>query len=180
MEGLNRPTGVACAEGRIFVVETGAHRVLVREADGSRWSIGGRGDAAGELNFPTAVAVAAGSLWVGDTLNFRVQRFDAVSGEALGSFGQLGDAPGQTPRLKGLAVDAAGHLWVSDALLDRLSIYSPQGRLLISLGRPGAAPGELAFPAGVAAHPDGRVVVVDSFNRRLQIFKLIQGAVKRP
>jgi hypothetical protein len=33
-QNLARPTGVSCADGRIFVTETGAHRVTVIEADG--------------------------------------------------------------------------------------------------------------------------------------------------
>lgn len=173
-EDLDRPTGVACRDERIFVVETGRHRLVILEADGARSYLGRRGAAPGELNFPTAVAVEGGSLWVGDTLNFRLQRLDASSGRPLATFGRLGDAPGEMPRLKGMAVDGAGHLWVSDAHLDRVSLYRSDGVLLLSLGGTGGEPGELSFPAGLAAHPDGRVAVVDSLNRRIQVFRLLE------
>jgi len=170
---LSRPTGVACSDDRIFVAETAAHRIVILEADGSRRLLGGRGTAPGEFNFPTAVSVAGDSLWVGDVLNFRIQRLDLASGEFLASFGQLGDAAGEMPRIKGIAVDRAGHLWVSDAHLDQVSLYTPDGTFLMAFGRRGADAGEFSFPAGIAAHADGRVAVVDSLNRRVQVFRSI-------
>ncbi len=170
---LARPTGVACDATRIFVVETAGHRIVVLEAGGGRRTLGRRGSGPGELNFPTAVCVDAASLWVGDTLNFRLQRFDPTSGEVLEVFGRIGDAAGEMPRVKGLAVDHAGHLWLSDGYLDQVSLYQPDGIFLMALGGRGAAAGEFSFPAGIAAHPDGRVAVVDSLNRRVQVFRTV-------
>ena len=179
-QGLDRPTGVACDAGAVWVVETGAHRIVVLRRDGSRQVIGGRGTGDGQFNFPVALVRLGGTVLVGDTLNFRIQRLDAATGRSLGSFGRLGDAAGDTPRLKGIAVDAAGHVWASDAHLDQVSIYTGQGQLLLSLGRSGTAPGEFAFPAGVAAHPDGRVAVADALNRRVQVFRLLPTVSGKP
>lgn len=170
-EDLLRPTGIVCDEQRIFLVETAAHRIRVLGADQEERSLGRRGAMPGEFNFPTTIAIDDGTLLVGDTLNFRVQRLDMATGGSLQVIGQLGDAPGETPRIKGVAVDAIGRLWVSDAILDRVSLYGKDGTLLVSLGGTGTAPGRFSFPAGIAAHPDGRVVVADSLNRRLQIFQ---------
>lgn len=183
-EGLERPTGIACRGERIFVVETRRHRLLVLDAattvagseapgrGGPTRSFGERGDAAGEFNFPTTVALDGGSLWVGDTLNFRLQRFDPRSGEFTAAFGQLGDAAGEMPRVKGVAVDGGGRLWLTDAYLDQIALYSSEGAFLTSLGRRGSGPGELSFPAGISIHADGRVAVADSLNRRLQILRI--------
>ena len=168
---LVRPTGIVCDDERIVVAETGKHRLLVLEPDGSRRQIGRRGNGPVEFNFPTSLALAEGLLWVGDALNFRVQAIDLATGTLRASFGRLGDAPGEMPRIKGIAVDREGHLWIADAHLDRVSLYSAEGNLLTSIGGPGSAPGSFSFPAGIAAHPDGRVAVIDSFNRRLQIFQ---------
>ena len=179
-QGLDRPTGVACDARAVWVVETGAHRLVILGRDGSRRIVGGRGTGDGQFNFPVALVRLGGAVLVGDTLNFRIQQLDAATGRFLGAFGRLGDAAGDTPRLKGIAADAAGHVWASDAHLDQVSIYTAQGQLLMSLGRSGSAPGEFAFPAGVAAHPDGRVAVADALNRRVQVFRLLPAApVKR-
>jgi len=177
-EGLRRPTGVACLGDRVYVVETAAHR-LVRLVDGKAVPVlGGRGGASGQLNFPTALAADGSTLWIGDTLNFRLQHVDPASGRVLGGFGTLGDASGRMPRLKGVTVDLMGRVWVTDALLDQVALYTREGEYLMSIGRSGSAPGELAFPAGVAAAADGRVAVADAFNRRLQIFASIPAGVK--
>lgn len=176
-DGLARPTGVACDQENTYVVETGAHRILVLGPGGTRRTLGGRGANAGQFNFPTSVVVDGDALLIGDTLNFRVQRIDATSGEPIAVFGRLGDAPGETPRIKGVAVDGYGQIWVADGYLDRVSLYSREGTLLMSLGERGAAPGEFSFPAGIAVHADGkRVAVVDSLNRRIQVFTLLERA----
>lgn len=172
-EGLSRPTGVACAGDTVFVAETGAHRVLVVGADGDRRVIGERGEGPGRFNFPTVLALTPGSLLVGDTLNFRVQRLDPASGSFIESFGQLGDAAGEMPRLKGVASDSAGNVWVSDAYLDQVSLYDRKGSLLLTLGGPGSELGRFSFPAGLAADLDGRMAVVDVLNRRVQVFRLV-------
>ena len=112
-------------------------------------------------------------------MNFRIQRLDATTGRYIDDFGILGDAAGEMPRIKGVAVDAAGHVWVSDAHLDQISLYDNEGALLLSIGNQGTQHGQFAFPAGVAAHPDGRVAIVDSLNRRLQIMRGVERRVQR-
>lgn len=179
-DGLQRPTGLACRDGRVYVAETGAHRITLLEPDGTHRSFGGRGAEPGRFNFPTALALAGDELLVGDTLNFRVQRLDGETGAARGIFGRLGDAAGEMPRIKGVAVDARGQVWVTDALTSRVSLYNADGDLLLALGGEGMVPGRFSFPAGVAAHPDGRVAVADSFNRRIQVFRVLQREGKAP
>ena len=174
-EDLQRPTGIACDGDELWVVETGAHRLTVLKPSGIRRHIGQRGGGEGEFNFPTAIRLDGDDVLVGDTLNFRVVRLQRSTGRFISSFGELGDNPGQTPRIKDLAVDVAGQVWVTDAHLDRVSLYTAQGRLLLSLGSRGRGPAEFSFPAGLAAHGDGRVAVVDSFNRRIQIFRVLVG-----
>ena len=172
-EDLERPTGVACVAGEAAVVETAAHRIVMLSPDGSRRVLGRRGTAEGEFNFPAAITSTGDTLWVGDTLNFRIQEIDAATGQVSASFGALGDAAGETPRIKGLAFDAQGRLWVSDAHLDLIALFDASGVFLMDLGGPGQADGELSFPAGIAVHPDGRVAVADSLNRRIQFFRVI-------
>lgn len=173
---LARPTGVACEGDEIYVVETGKHRVLIYGSGGAPRTFGSRGQEPGRFNYPTSVAIQrrhpSRHLIVGDSMNFRVQVVDPSDGSYRRKFGRLGDAPGEMPRIKGVAVDPGNRVWVSDAHLDRISLYDPDGALLISVGRSGSAPGEFSFPAGLAAHPDGRVAVIDSYNRRIQILRV--------
>ncbi len=171
-EDLQRPTGVACVPGGVAVVETGAHRLVILMEDGSVRLIGQRGNASGEFNFPTAITFDGDSLWVGDTLNFRIQMIDIQTGKGEERFGRIGDAPGETPRIKGLAVDAFGRVWVSDAYLDVVSLFDTSGNYLMGVGQKGSQDGQFSFPTGIAIHSDGRVAVVDSLNRRVQILRI--------
>ncbi len=174
---LARPTGVACSAGEFFVVETAAHRVVVLDAAGIvQRTIGARGDGTGQFNFPTSIALAGQKLFVGDTLNFRIQQFDRATGVYLASFGSIGDSAGEMPRIKGIAVDAEQRIWVTDAHLDQITLYSIDGQFLSALGRTGQQPGELAFPAGIAISAEGLVAVADSLNRRLQVFRVAGGS----
>jgi sugar lactone lactonase YvrE len=170
---LERPTGVAVYRDEIYVMETAKHRLLRLDGDVPEVVTGGRGDASGQLNFPVALAADAGGLWLGDTLNFRVQHLVPGAGAEVRVFGELGDASGEMPRIKDVAVDPLGRLWISDAYLNQVALFTAEGAYLMSLGRVGNAPGEFSFPTGIAAHPDGRVAVVDSMNRRLQVFSLV-------
>lgn len=169
--GLARPTGLACADGRLFVLETGAHQIVEIAGGVVVSRIGARGSGDGEFNFPTLLAIRNGELFVGDAMNFRIQRLD-TAGKHLGTFGELGDAPGSMPRMKGLAVDAAGNVWMTDAYLDRVAVFDRAGRFLLDAGRSGRGEGEFSFPAGIAIGDAGRIAVVDSYNARIQILRV--------
>jgi DNA-binding beta-propeller fold protein YncE len=170
---LERPTGVALSASHLFVTDPPRHQVVVLAADGSEAArLGGRGDEAGQLNFPSAIAAAPdGSLLVVDALNFRVARF-APTGAWLGSFGGPGDRLGGFIRPKGIAAGDDGRVYVSDAETDLVTVFTAEGTPLYALGRPGAGPGELQMPAGLAVQRD-RLFVADALNGRVQIYELL-------
>jgi DNA-binding beta-propeller fold protein YncE len=53
---------------------------------------------------------------------------------------------------------------------DRISVYSPAGKLLRKWGRSGKGDGELNWPGGIAVSATGRVYVADQTNHRVQVF----------
>ena len=75
---LERPTGMVLdrVARRIYVTDTLRHQLLVFGTNGSLIrAIGKRGPGPGEFNFPTAVTLSAGKVYVVDAMNFRVQEF---------------------------------------------------------------------------------------------------------
>ncbi|MFN3413867.1 MAG: hypothetical protein ACK42L_07380 [Thermoanaerobaculum sp.] len=170
-EDLQHPTGLAWVAGGLWVAETAAHQLRCLGPVCPRPILGQRGIGKGELNFPTALAASGTTLWVADTLNFRIQGFDINSGEVKAVLGGLGDGPGSTPRTKGLAVDGEGQLWVSDGVLNQVSVFSPAGQLLTCLGGDALSAPLFSMPAGMAAR--GReIAVADALARRIVVFRV--------
>lgn len=70
----------------------------------------------------------------------------------------------------GLAVDAQGNVYVTDAGDNTIKKLSPTGEVLAVWGKTGTAPGELNWPEGVAVDTQGNVYVADFGNGRIQKF----------
>lgn len=173
---LARPVALAVDEqrGRLFVTDTARHvvHVLPLRPGGAARVLGGRGRELGSFNFPTHLAVAAdGRLAVCDTLNFRVQLFDADL-RPVSAFGQAGDGLGDLARPKGVAVDREGVVFVLEGYFDVIQAFLPEGRLLGIFGGSGVQPGRFWLAGGMALDARGRLYVADSYNARVQVFDL--------
>ncbi len=172
---LDQPTGIACnrVNGDIWVVETGAHRILHLNSQGQEIArIGERGTAPGQFNFPTFIWIdREGRLYIVDSMNYRIQMLDQ-EGACLGSFGESGDATGYMARPKGIATDSKGHIYVADALFHAVQIFDRQGNFLYSFGSQGQGRGEFWMPAGLYIDEQDHIYVADSYNGRVQIFQL--------
>ena len=174
--GLERPTGVAWHEdaGVLLVSDTGSQSVKAYRPDGSfAFQFASRGVGPGEVNFPTYLWADDSELLVTDSLNFRVQRFDA-GGAFRASFGKNGDRAGDFARPKGVAVDSEGHVYVVDALFNGIQVFDRDGRLLLAFGEQGQQPGQFWLPNGLFITADDLIFVADSYNRRVQVFRYLR------
>jgi sugar lactone lactonase YvrE len=113
----------------------------------------------------------SGEVLISDFYNARVQRF-TPDGEHEATFPVL-------PNPGGMALDGEGNIYLShfsamradeEKKPDRVSIYSPQGKLLRHWGQTGTGDGEFDYPGGIAVSRDGHVYVADQTNRRVQVF----------
>lgn len=177
---LRQPTGIAFdpKSGRLFVADTGAHVVRVFGRDGRLLqTIGARGEADGQFNYPTLLwrDAASGRLYVTDSLNFRVQVFDDA-GRFVSKFGRHGDGSGDMARHKGVATDRHGHVYVVDSLFHAVQVFDDAGQLLLGIGGQGNDRGEFWLPTGIFIGDDQRIYVADSYNQRVQVFRYIGGA----
>jgi DNA-binding beta-propeller fold protein YncE len=119
---------------------------------------------------------ADGNVYVTDTLNDRVEIFDA-DGNFISTFGKNGDGPGFFERPKGIAVDGDGHIWVADEVQDRLQVFDKDGHLLTYVGyKHGELPGQFQALVGVAVDKQNRVFTTEQFPGRLQEFQYISDA----
>ncbi len=131
----------------------------------------------GDFGAPQCVAVNKdGDVYVTDTLNDRVEIFDA-DGKFITQFGKAGDGPGYFARPKGIAVDNDGHIWVADAMQDRLQVFNREGRLLTYIGQGHSElPGQFKALVGVAVDKNNHVFTTEEEPGRLQVFRYVTDA----
>jgi len=145
--------------------------------------VGSPGNLPGQFNAPHGLAVAPdGSLYVADSNNHRIQRFDP-SGNLMLAFGSYSGAnntspaPGTFNEPWGLAVGPDGNVYVADTWNHRVQKFDPSGKFLIQWGNAGQTDANAGGqsnvfwgPRDVAVGKDGRVYVTDTGNKRIQVF----------
>jgi sugar lactone lactonase YvrE len=119
---------------------------------------GTAGGLGGELDFPRGAATdGAGNVYVADTTNNRIQKFDS-SGNFLLAWGKdvlasggtgfeicttrtsckagtAGGLGGELDFPEGVATDAVGNVYVADAFNNRLQKFDPSGNFLLTWGK---------------------------------------------
>ncbi len=176
---LNQPTGIAYSKenNQLWVVETGAHRISVLNADNGQLikKIGGRGTVNGTFNFPTFIWIDdQGYVYIVDSMNFRIQIFSS-QGEFISTFGQIGDASGYMARPKGIATDTFGNIYITDALFHVVQVFDQDGNFLYRFGEQGKGKAQFWMPTGIYIDEQNYIYVADSYNTRVQIFQLVNG-----
>ncbi|HUP27667.1 MAG TPA: flippase activity-associated protein Agl23 [Chloroflexia bacterium] len=201
---FNLPRGISTGpDGSFYVVDTANMRLQKFDKDGKWIALIGNGKGEGDGQFkgfsddavgtgPGGVAVdKAGNVYVADTWNHRIQKFDkdgkflAKWGEfiSLGDPASTGDAAKDSKFFgpRGVAVGPDGNVYVTDTGNKRVQIFDPNGKYLrqissgmsptkLSPGYPFTQPGELNEPIGIAVDGSGMVYVADTNNKRIQKF----------
>ncbi len=176
---MNAPRDIAIApDGTLYVADSRNNRILHLDANGSLINQWGsyanilEGEApAGTFNEPWGIAVAAdGSVYVSDTWNHRIQKFNA-DGKFITMWGTFGsDTPLMFYGPRGIDVDDAGRVYLADTGNKRILIFSENGDFITLFGGYGFLPGQLDEPCGVAVDHNGAVYVSDTWNQRMQVF----------
>ncbi len=169
--------------GGVLVVDSAGDRLVRMDRRLQVTAVfGGRGTEPGRFRRPTAVARSAdGSrLFVVDADNHRVQVLDAATGAPLAAWGtRIGPAEADAGAGAagsgfvdpfGIAVDAAGGVFVSDRGAHRVLKFSYAGERIGGFGGRGPADRDLWKPGDLAVATDGRIIVVDYGNHRPKLF----------
>jgi len=199
---LGGPYGVAVdAEGNIYASDEGNNRVVKVSPAGILTVVAGNGvegfsgdggpATSASLYRPTGVAVdAAGNLYVADQYNYRVRMVSpsgiistvAGSGPADPYSGGFSGDGGPATRAwlyvpTGVAVDAAGSLYIADFARDRVRKVSRSGTISTVAGNGSrgfsgdggpATSASLNGPSGVAVDPVGNLYIADEANQRVR------------
>lgn len=162
--------------GNVYVTDVGKHRVIKLSPRGRYLNkLGGKGAGEGQIRAPMDVATdSGGNVYVVDSASQRVLKFGSSGsfvlkwggeGSAQGKFGanpKGSQAPGGP---FGIAVDAAGYVYVNDAVNFRIQKFTSDGAFVEEWG--GETLGERRYPGNpldVAAGPAGDIYVTDYGN----------------
>jgi tripartite motif-containing protein 71 len=135
------------------------------------WTIAG---VPNPFNAPVGIALdIEGNLYVMDTKNSRVQKFDS-DGNFLLMWGSPGNENGQflitIPDEGRLAVDTQGYVYVLDDSNFRIQKFDSNGNFLTKWGTRGNAEGQFEEPSDIAIDKQNNVYVVDYITRVVQKF----------
>jgi sugar lactone lactonase YvrE len=180
---VNQPQAITYDQTNniLYVADTGNNRILKAinaNATPSFSIMATAGTALGQFNQPRGIAVdSAGSVYVADTANNRIQMF-TTSWTTIATLGKaLGSVIGPT----GVYVDAMNRIYIADTVNNRIQVASPQNNSLTSLTfslfmSPGTTAGTVNSPQGVVYASSGNVFVGDTGNNRIQKKSINGGA----
>jgi sugar lactone lactonase YvrE len=194
---LNRPTALAINGDKLYIADSGNHRVrVINLSSGIITTIAGNGGAGyggdgvpagtASLNSPAGIAVdAAGNLYIADRNNHRIRRVDAATGFITtiagdGTAGFAGDngkaAAAHLNNPSDVAVDAAGNVYIVDQYNHRIRRIT--GGVISTIAGNGdagyagdggpALQSQLSFPLSIEVDADGSVYIGDNGNLRVR------------
>ncbi len=192
---FSSPQGVAVdTAGNVYVADTGNHRIRKITPGGLVTTLAGDGHpyltngpaAASEFYSPQGVAVdGSGNVFVADTGDHVIRKIDA-SGQVT-TYAGAGAAPGFADGAAasasfdspgGLAIDAAGNVYVADSGNNRIRKIDTGGNVTTVAGNgvagdtdgTGGPSGsaQFAWPTGIAADGAGNLFVADTGNNRIR------------
>ena len=188
---FNHPHGVAVDQQQnVYVADSHNNRIRMVTADGAVSTIAGNGNDGfvdgtcmnAEFFVPIGIAMdPAGNLFVGDEGNSSIRKIipggEVVTLAGSGKF-SFSDGVGRLAEFNapgGIALDAAGNLFVADYFNNCIRKVAPSGAVQKIAGtlRKGFADGPSAeaqfyYPFGIAVDPAGTVYVGDQFNHRIR------------
>jgi DNA-binding beta-propeller fold protein YncE len=194
---FNFPRAVTVgADGKVYVADSGNHRIQVFNADGTfvrQWGTlcklienrqgcqpapagSAAGDGQGQFNEPWGIAVDRnGNVYVSDTWNHRIQKFgpDGKFITAWGVFESTGGELGKPAAFYGpraLAIGQDNNLYAMDTGNKRVQVFRFDGSFVAQYGGGGLIEGRFDEPAGLDQDAAGNWYVADTWNRRIQKF----------
>ena len=170
-------TDVACdSQGCRYIGEYNASdRIQKFSPDGDflcQW--GGNGHQPGKFVRPQSLLIRNDVLWIVDSCNHRIQRFDVreETPRYIDTWGGPGSGRGQFFYPYDLAIASDDSVVVIEYKNNRLQRFTSEGNWIATWGGPGFEPGRLNQPWGVVVDSNDQVHILDSNNHRVQRISL--------
>ncbi len=176
---FSEPWGIAVGPGDIvYVADTWNHRIQAFNSEGeliTYWGV--FQDAGGELLEPQGMFYGPrditidqdGDLYVTDTGNKRIQKFDA-DGNPIGQWGGAGASAGQFLEPVGIAADQEGNIYVADTWNQRIQVFDEDFQFLRQWTVQAWLSESIVNKPYLAVDAEGRVYATDPEGSRVLVF----------
>jgi sugar lactone lactonase YvrE len=197
---FSMPWGITAAGGNLYVADYDNHRIRKIDTSGFVTTIAGDGIPAHRdapsgpgtyawFNFPRAITVYGGNLYVADRNNHRIRKIDTngyvttIAGDGTAAHLDAPSGPGTAAQFNyptGITMDTGGNLYVADSYNHRIRKIDTSGYVttIAGNGPTGSGNGDYLDGAGTAARFDtptgitvdtgGNLYVADSYNHRIR------------
>lgn len=185
---LSNPTAVAVdSSGNLFICDAG--NSVIREVSSSNIStvVGGAATEL-QLNQPDGIVFdSKGAMYIADTGNRRIVKFIPGFISVIAGNGTLGDSGDGGPAVEaalgdpmGLAVDAAGNLYIADTFNSKIRKVTPDGTISTVAGdgvqayfgdKGVATKAALDFPHDVTVDKSGNLYIADTVNNVIRMLQ---------
>lgn len=170
---LSQPFDVAVdTNGDVYVADSGNRRIQVFDASGAFLRQFGPGVLL-STSVVRGIALTAEGLWVSDNEQERLFLFNRA-GALIKSIGDADSVVGEISRMRGLASDRLGALYVVEPNRDRTQKFDPMGKGLLAFGSKAGlsladkqAKRYLTQPIDAAVAPDGSIWITDTGRDRV-------------
>jgi tripartite motif-containing protein 71 len=167
------PLGIDISDqGRVFIADTGNHRILVFVLNGNFLYMFKVGSGPGEKPSDPVDVLASrlkGYVYVSDNDNHKIKVYNQ-KGIFQFEWGKFGEERGEFRYPGMLADNEFNQIFVVDVLNTRVQKFDPFGKFITDIGAWGVLPGNLFRPKGVAIDKQNRVFVSDSYMGLVQVF----------
>ncbi len=195
---FDRPTDLAIEDGKLYIVDSENNRIKIYELTGGDncssgtdeiiddevcydEAFGSSGSGDGRFDMPTDLAISkdTGDIYVVDSDNNRVQRF-----QSDGDFDNLefGSSDSGDDEYLGspsaIAIDKkSDYIYVADSTTDSISVFDDDGDFLFNFGDTGSDDDEFRNPSGMVIDDKDHILyVADTENHRIKIYELTDGS----
>ena len=168
------PAGLYFFDNQIFVTDVQQHKVMVFNLAGKKiLEFGKKGNGNGDLSSPNAVTATNEFIYVSDTGNNRVVKFDR-NGKFLATItgGNSEQQDSGVVNVRGIAVDDRGILFVVSNLTNKVWSFDKNGQLAFDpIGELGSENNQFTQPNGMFIDAQGRIYIADSLNQRIMVYQ---------